>query len=189
MKELLTKLGSIGVAFLASLCCTGPLILAGLGIGGAGIAAGLAEYRLHLMGLTVLKLSAAFYYTYRKREVICDDGSRITCRGSEKSKRSLWVVTAFVLILFSVPYLNLGTTGPTDINRAGIQTTFKIEGMTCSGCEAPVELALRKLEGVNNVEASYAERQVTIYHTTTIPGENVIKQELIKIGYNLINAR
>ena len=137
----------------------------------------------------MLKLSAAFYYTYRKREVICEDGSRIICRGSEKSKRSLWIVTAFVLILFCIPYLNLGTTSPTDIDRAGIHTTFTIEGMTCSGCETPVELALGKLEGVNNVEASYAEKQVTIYHSANIPEEQVIKQELLKIGYNLTNSR
>lgn len=60
--------GTIVSAILASICCIGPLILAGLGIGSVGIFSSLERYRLIFMLVTFAFLGAAFYLTYRKKK-------------------------------------------------------------------------------------------------------------------------
>ncbi|MGH1365956.1 MAG: mercuric transporter MerT family protein [Calditrichia bacterium] len=164
MKESLTKIGSAGAAFLASLCCIGPLILVGLGFGGAGLATSLAEYRPFLMGITFILLGAAFYYTYRKREIVCEDGSCTTCRGSRKSQLSLWLIMLVAIGMLSIPYLDWNSTSAAEMSaNAGLKTTtLQVNGMTCTGCETPLEIALGKLDGVTSVKASYADKEAVI---------------------------
>ncbi|MEL7585684.1 MAG: heavy metal-associated domain-containing protein [Prolixibacteraceae bacterium] len=59
--------------------------------------------------------------------------------------------------------------------------TIKVEGMTCSHCEAAVTRSLLKLEGVDEVVASKDKSEVKI------AGENIDLQEVEKainsIGY------
>ena len=74
-KTALTSLGSVLSALLASLCCIGPVVFALIGAGSLGFAAVFEPYRLYLLALTVLFLGTAFYFTYRKREVQCEDGT------------------------------------------------------------------------------------------------------------------
>ncbi len=45
MKALITGIGSVLGAVLASACCIGPLLTVGLGIGGLGAATALEAYR------------------------------------------------------------------------------------------------------------------------------------------------
>ena len=94
---------ALGSAAVASICCLGPIVLVGLGLGGAGFAAGLTEYRPFFLGLTVVLLGTAFYLTYRKREVACADGSCEMRSGSRTMKAVLWVVTAAALGLATFP--------------------------------------------------------------------------------------
>lgn len=178
MKESLTKLGSAGAAFLASLCCIGPLVLAGLGVGGAGLATGLAEYRPLLMGITAVLLGAAFYYTYRKREVACGDGSCRTSRGSRNSKLSLWGITTFVILLFSIPYLNWNQMNAKEpLANANLTTvSLQVNGMTCSGCESIIEVAVGRLNGVSSVDVNYSSKEAVIsYDPEQTTEHNAIK--------------
>jgi len=164
LKETITKAGTAGAAFLASLCCIGPLVLVGLGLGGAGLATVLAEYRPLLMGMTFIMLGAAFYYTYRKREVVCEDGSCTTCRGSKKSQLSLWLITLLAVGMLSIPYLDWNRMSGAEalLDKSLSTTTLKISGMTCPGCELPIEIELRKLGGVASVKASYVDKEAVI---------------------------
>ncbi|MFQ5630843.1 MAG: cation transporter [bacterium] len=61
--------------------------------------------------------------------------------------------------------------------------TFDVQGMTCAGCETSVKLALRDIEGVKNVEASYEAAEAKI----TVNPEKANEQEIIdainNIGY------
>ncbi len=52
MKEKLASAGALISASLASICCVGLLVLAALGLGGVGFAAGLVKYRPLFWGLT-----------------------------------------------------------------------------------------------------------------------------------------
>ena len=40
--------------------------------------------------------------------------------------------------------------------------TLKVTGMTCAGCEAAVRIAARSVEGVTDVEVSYAKRSAEV---------------------------
>ena len=109
MKEKILNTGSILTAFFASLCCIGPIVLAILGLGGAGIFIGLETYRPYLIILTFIFLGISFYLTYRKREIVSEDGSCIIQRGSKWNKISLWAILLFAGIFMAFPYINFGT--------------------------------------------------------------------------------
>lgn len=61
--------------------------------------------------------------------------------------------------------------------------TLDVQGMTCAGCETNVKLALKNVEGVQKVEASYEAAEAKI----TVNPEKANEQEIIdainKIGY------
>jgi mercuric ion transport protein len=106
--------GGVIAAFLASLCCVGPLVLAALGVGvgatgflasTAGALKALLPYRPFFIGLTALLLGVAFYMAYRTPKTVCAPGT--SCGpGSVRSQHraALWVVTALALALILAPY-------------------------------------------------------------------------------------
>ncbi len=74
-KTTFPSVGSIATAVIASLCCIGPAVLALAGAGSIGVFSAFEKYRPYFIGVTAVLLGAAFYLTYRKREVKCEDGS------------------------------------------------------------------------------------------------------------------
>ena len=103
MKETIASIGSVASAFLASLCCIGPVIFTLMGVGGIGFAARFEAYRPYFMGLTFLLLGGAFYVTYGRRQT-CEPGCEV--RGAGKANRIvLWIATAFALVFVAAPYL------------------------------------------------------------------------------------
>ncbi|MFQ5825065.1 MAG: mercuric transporter MerT family protein [bacterium] len=104
-KTTLASTGSIFSALLASLCCIGPVVFSLIGAGSLGFATAFEPYRPYLLALTVIFLGAGFYFTYRKREVQCDDG---TCRvetASKWSKLLLWAAAWVALIFMFFPQI------------------------------------------------------------------------------------
>jgi mercuric ion transport protein len=109
-----TSMGSLVAAFLASVCCIGPLVFAalGVGIGGTGVLAGTAgflkgllPYRPWFIGLTVLMLGVSFYLAPRKPTSACASGSVCASRETPRTSRVLlWIVTAIALVLVLAPY-------------------------------------------------------------------------------------
>ncbi|NOZ74924.1 MAG: hypothetical protein GXO90_06035, partial [FCB group bacterium] len=102
-------IGAVLAAVAASVCCVGPLVLLGLGIGGAwvGTLTAFEPFRPYLMALTLAFLGYAFYRIYRKPKAEdCEPGSYCAHPRSDRiNKISLWVVTVLILGLLSVPYL------------------------------------------------------------------------------------
>jgi len=101
VKPALSTLGALGAAIASSLCCTGPLLYVGFGIGGAGLAGTFEPLRAWFLGGTALFLAAGFYGTY---------GRRFQCVADEKAERKrrrdrirLWVGTAFVVLVATFP--------------------------------------------------------------------------------------
>ncbi len=71
------KIGIIG-AFLASLCCLGPLILIALGVGTAGSVLSIGYNKPYfLAGALIFFIVAAWFYFRKKQKAACDcaDGS------------------------------------------------------------------------------------------------------------------
>jgi mercuric ion transport protein len=104
MKENITLGASVLAAIAASLCCIGPLAVVVLGLGSFGAAAAFEAWRPYLLGLTFALLVAAFYLTYRKREVACVDGSCHVSRAPRWNKTLLWLVASVVILVTAFPY-------------------------------------------------------------------------------------
>ncbi len=100
--------GAVVSAVGASICCVGPLLLLGLGIGGAwvGTLNAMEKYRPFWTAATLIFLGFAFLKVYRKpkEEPRCPGDA---CRpGAVRRNRILlWVVAVFVLGLLFLPYI------------------------------------------------------------------------------------
>lgn len=104
--SLASVAGALGAAFLASLCCIGPLLFAALGIGGAGVLVKLERYRTHFTIATLLALGAGFYFTYGKPKTAPGDVCGCELPRSRRVGRALlWVATVLVIGIWGFPYL------------------------------------------------------------------------------------
>jgi len=104
-KAILTTSGSVLSALLASLCCIGPVVFSIIGAGSLGFAAAFEPYRPYLMAMTVIFLGAGFYFTYRKREVACEDGNCKVESASTLVKLTLWVAAAIAVVFMFFPQI------------------------------------------------------------------------------------
>ena len=96
---------SVIAAGLASLCCIGPLVAVGLGLGAFGAAAFFESVRPYLLVVTVALLGTGFYLTYRKQpQEQCADGTCAVMPPRKSQKLALWLATAIVLPLAAFPY-------------------------------------------------------------------------------------
>jgi mercuric ion transport protein len=88
-------------ALVSSSCCAVPIILAGLGAGGA-VFSGLeflAQWRLYLLGAASLVLLASWVMYFRARVVVCSPGG--SCARLAPTKRPMAVLSigsAFVVL-------------------------------------------------------------------------------------------
>lgn len=104
-KAILSTSGSVLSALLASLCCIGPVVFSIIGAGSLGFAAAFEPYRPYLMAMTVIFLGAGFYFTYRKREVKCEDGSCKVESASTVNKIILWVAAVIAAVFMFFPQI------------------------------------------------------------------------------------
>ncbi len=156
MNKKLMALAALGSAGLASICCIGPLVLAGLGIGSLGFAA-LSRYRPLFLVLTVIILIAAFYFAYRKRSAPCADGSCEQRPGSRSVKTVLWVVTVLAAAMAVFPYwASLLPSGSRASAPADARTlVFKVSGMTCAACAVAIKESVEKVPGVISADIDF----------------------------------
>lgn len=103
--------GSILSAFLASACCVGPLILALLGLGGAGLLVKFEPYRPYFIAITFALLGTGFYFAYRRTRVSATsgaEGAACDCpapRTNRAGRIMLWLATVLVIGFLVFPYL------------------------------------------------------------------------------------
>jgi mercuric ion transport protein len=163
MREKWTIVGSLSTAVAASLCCTLPLAL---GVGVAGLGAVLQPWRPLLSGIVVVLLARGFYNAYKPLPACdCAPESR---RGA---RIGIWMSSVVALSLLVIPYASGAATVPAQ----GTPVVFHVQGMTCSGCERPVEQAIRSVDGVNSVEASSERsRAVVTFDPQRVNPEAVI---------------
>lgn len=63
------------------------------------------------------------------------------------------------------------------------KTTFHVTGMTCGGCEVGVRRIVKKLEGVEKVEASYEDGTATVtYRAEEVTPDDIIAA-IEELGY------
>ena len=109
-----TSIAGLVTAFLASVCCIGPLVLATLGVGvgatgalasTAGFLKALLPYREVFVGLTLFLLGLSFYQAYRKPASVCgtEAGSPARLAGG-LNRKWLGIIAALALVLVLAPY-------------------------------------------------------------------------------------
>jgi mercuric ion transport protein len=106
-KTIALRAGALVTAFLASLCCLGPLAFAVLGLGGAGALLKFVPFRPYFAVLTLALLGAGFYFTYRPARAAAD-ASDCDCahpKSNTLGKAMLWIATLLVISFLGFPYI------------------------------------------------------------------------------------
>lgn len=182
-KEKLTATGAVITAIIASLCCIGPIAVAMIGVGSIAAFSIFWDFRPYLIGLTIVLLGIAFYLTYRKREIVCEDG---TCKfesASKWSKGAVWLATLIAMLAIAYPYVGSTSTAvaQSTLTRQPQETTrsalaiLNIDGMDCRGCAKGLEATLARLDGVKKAVVEYEQsRAVVEYDSTKVNTEKLI---------------
>lgn len=107
-RQRLVAVGGILGALAASSCCIVPLVLFGLGIGGAWIGnlTALAPYKPLFVAATAGVLGYGFYLVYWKpRRACADDTACARPISNRLVQLALWIATALVIAAFAFDYV------------------------------------------------------------------------------------
>lgn len=172
----------LGAAVAASACCTIPLALVSLGVGGAWISGltALAPYRWIFVSLAVGALGYAGYNEWRlSRRPSCDCETVF----SSGARRSLLGVGALAIVALVVsPWLiapspsaatqqaratTTKTNQPAAEEAASTPASFRqvvltVDGMTCKACPITVRKALKQVEGVYSAKTTYKPPEAVV---------------------------
>lgn len=195
-----TSLAAITTGLLASVCCIGPILLAVLGIGGAGLLVKFEPYRPYFMGFTVLLLGAGFYFAYFRKPVVAEgDVDECGCEQPQKKqwgKVMLWIATVVAIVAMASPYLlstfssgSFTTANASKAKRDVKKVTLKIKGMTCGGCVANVKRELAKVKGILSAKVTYKPQQATIQYDAKQATPKDFLWAIRKAGYNVTTSK
>lgn len=184
---------SIVTGVAASLCCITPILAIVAGVGGmASLFSWVEPLRPYLIVVTLIVLIIAWYVQLKakKSEPNCD------CETEKNSKTSssfiLGFITVFVGLSLSFPYyanyfITTNSANKMDVNSVNWnQTSFKIEGMTCSGCEVAIEKEVANLVGVISVDANYDKSNAIVKFDTLKVSIKEIEKAISKTGYQVV---
>lgn len=191
-KRNMLAIGGIASAFIASLCCVGPLVFAVAGMGVFGAATLFGELRPYFLTAASILLAAGFYFTYRPHKIVCEDGTCKTVTASRSSRAFLWITAALVLLFALSPYFTaylLPKTPETTVSakrrlEASMQSiSFQVKGMTCGGCVANVESALKNVAGVKRAQVDLGTETAKVDFDPSKTDRATIAQAVKKSGY------
>lgn len=197
---------ALGAATLASACCTIPLALVSLGVGGAwmGTLTALEPYRWLFATVAV---SALGYAGYREWQI-----SRPECKCdaslSPMARRSLLGASALaILVLLTSPWF-IGSAPTPAAPQAGVapsspertsaetaaaeepetpasfrQIVLEVERMTCSSCTATVQNALEGVEGVHEATVTYEPPRAVVRFDPKTTSPEALTQATTNAGY------
>ncbi len=100
-----TAWGAMGTAFVASLCCIGPVLGVLVGAGAAGaMASRLQPLRPVFLALTVACLGFGFYTVYRPGAVACDADGHCHPDANRRAKALLWTAVFVAALFIAFPW-------------------------------------------------------------------------------------
>jgi copper chaperone CopZ len=184
-------------AFAASLCCITPVIA--LLAGSSSMVANFSwiePARPYLIGLSIAVFAFAWYQKLKPTKTKDMD---CNCETTKKvsflqSKTFLVIVTVSAILMMTFP-LYAKMFYPKPKAQAAIlavvdnkqQVKFTIEGMTCTGCESPINNELSKVRGVLTYNTSYATRSYLVTFDKSKVDVNTIEAAINKTGYKVKN--
>lgn len=189
-KSDVTSLGSLMTAVVASLCCIGPVAVALIGVGSIGVFSVFETYRPYLIGVTVILLGLAFYLTYRKREVMCEDGTCKVESAGKWNKISVWFAAMIAAVAIAFPYLELTPTASAQSTPPQIISKvlpavaiLKVDGMDCKACAAGLQATLGRIDGVTKASVAFDDGKAVLeYDPSKVQLQKFIDQ-VDKVGF------
>jgi mercuric ion transport protein len=160
-----TLAGAIVSAIAASSCCLGPLLVAALGIGGAGAFARIAAYRSYVLGGTAGLLAFGFYLTYRAPRAATGSCDCERPRANRAGRVALWLATAVVVVLAVSPTLLASALTPRGAAAADpsfSRAVIVVEGVDCEACAAPIRRAVAQVGGLQTLTLDVPSRKVVV---------------------------
>ena len=210
MKEKTLATASVLAAVMASLCCIGPLVAVGLGLGAFGAATVFEPWRPYLLAATAVRPAGAFYLLYRRQPQEQCDGEACTVADQNSKKILLWVVAVTVVGLAAFPHYSDiiwggavtasastdGRLAATDengiagrIDADGAEklenVVYAVEGMTCPSCAFGIQATLSRRDGIEQIEVLYDDETAHVaYDPTQITGEQ-LSVAFAELGYKV----
>jgi len=195
-KTTLSSVGSMAAAIFASLCCIGPAVVAIIGAGSLGAFSVFEKYRSYFIGLTAVLLGVAFYFTYRKREVKCKDGSCKIESAGKWNKIGVWGATIIAAIAIAFPYS--GLTPSTSFSKSFENISLNLEKditffnvpLVCDavpyiGCGSRAKFIMIDLMKDAAVKEAWLNRAGTIMAVVWKPGANEnLREGVIKSTFS-----
>lgn len=164
-----TLAGGVLAGIAASLCCIGPLLALSLGLGSFAAATWFAQWRPILLAVTFVLLGLAWYLTYRRLKVDCEDG--VCARPPGKAARaSLWLGTLVALgaaVYPSLPAVNRSIDS-TAIAANDSRLSVLIPSMDCPPCAAGIEASLGRAAGVKQAAVNYDSKEAVLVYDPSI---------------------
>ena len=193
---------SVLTALAASICCITPVLAVLAGTTGLAAAfSWLEPLRPYLIGFTVLILAFAWYQKLRPKtqaeiDCACEEDLPVGKAGKPRffnSKGFLFLITLFAGVMMAFPsYAHLFYTSPTSNQQIGYmepsnvkEIRLTVEGMTCSGCEAHIEGAVNKLDGILEVKADYKAANTLVKYDETKVDLEKIETAILSTGYKI----
>lgn len=185
----LSLVGAVIAAIAASSCCIGPLVVAMLGVGGAGAFAVLGAYRPHILVVTAALLGAGFYFTYRKPAPANGDAC-----GCEKPKTNrigrigLWVATALVILFAAAPTVlakvAARSSHPAVASSASVQSAeLHVQGMDCEACAVHIRAELLKVGGFHDLKLDLGKQTILVSYEPSPGRLEAYAKAINDLGY------
>ncbi len=189
--KALSTVGGVVTAVVASLCCIGPVVVALIGVGSIGAFSAFEAYRPYLVGITVAILGLAFYLTYRKREVKCEDGSCTVESASRWNKISVWGATVIAAVAIAFPYfgaslLATASTVPQQPATQSVEyatTILNVVGMDCTACAKGLEGSLARIKGVRKASVEFEQGKALVEYDSAIVQPSVFVEQVNESGF------
>ncbi|TXD84483.1 mercuric transport protein MerTP [Subsaximicrobium wynnwilliamsii] len=180
-------------AVAASSCCIPPVIALIAGVGGSTSALSWMEpFRPYLIVLAIVAIGYAWYDYLKQKKV--EDCCEIDAKPKWfQTKGFLIGITLFAVISISFPYYSHifypdNKKEIVIVNQSNIQTVnFDVQGMTCASCEQHVTHAVKKLEGIVNVAASFEKANTKVEFDDSKTSKEDIEKAINSTGYKVID--
>ena len=189
MKETGTSAWSLGggvaASVAASLCCIGPAVTLGLGLGGFTASAWFERWRPGLLGLACLLLGTAWILTWRRRRHCSRDGA--CARPAGRGQWTLLILATIMSLGAAVyPWLatqRLDTAPPSEITHGLARLRVAIPSMDCAACASGIAATLRRRSGVEAATIDYSSKLAVIDYAPATVTRNELLAAIDATGF------